>query len=68
MAVQEMTWHRELPADSAKDILDIVAKALLLRAGGNVTLSGDEMRRAREVQAEFRRCDNGALSFRVERQ
>jgi len=61
-------WHRDLPADTDRDVLDIIAKALMIRLGASVTMSQDEMRAAAATQAEFNLEADGSVSFRVERQ
>jgi hypothetical protein len=60
--------NRELPPGTEKDILDIIAKALMLRAGGSVVLTENEREQAAAVQAEFEIDRYGALTFRIERQ
>lgn len=59
--------HRNLPSDIEDDVLDIVAKALMIRLGSSVTISRDEMRQAGDAQAEFEIENDGSLTFRVER-
>jgi hypothetical protein len=61
-------WHRDLPDDSKPDAMDIIAKALMIRLGGSVTLTEDELRGAGSHQAEINMMDDGSLSFRIERQ
>jgi hypothetical protein len=63
-----MEWHRNLPDGTERDVLDIIAKVLMIRAGGDVTITQDEMREAGAQQAEFCPQDDGALGFRIERQ
>jgi hypothetical protein len=58
-------WHRDLPPNS-EEVMDVIAKALLLRAGGSVVLSDDELRQAANTQAEVELRD-GDIAFRVER-
>lgn len=61
-------WHRDFPEDSNRNMWDIVAKALMLRAGGNVELTATELRAAAMVQAEVELADGGGINFRAERQ
>lgn len=61
--------HRELPEDDARDILDMIAKALMIRAGGSVTISRDEMNNAALACAEYDLDpETGEILFRIERQ
>lgn len=63
-------WHRDFPPD-AREMWDVIAKALLLRigsAGSAVSISDAELRIAQETQAEIYLCGDGAILFRVERQ
>lgn len=60
-------WQRDFPADN-QDMWDIVAKALMLRAGGSVHLGAEELREAAATQAEIELKQNGSLAFRAERQ
>jgi hypothetical protein len=60
-------WHRDLPDNSKTDAMDIIAKALMIRLGGAVTLTEDELRAAGDRQAEFGIQDDGSVLFRVER-
>ena len=59
-------WHRDFPPD-AREMWDVIAKALMIRAGGQVSLSDDELRRAADAQAEIDLSEDGDISFRVER-
>lgn len=58
-------WHRDFPTD-AREMFDVLAKALMIRAGGTVSLTSDEMRSAAETAAEIE-WDSDKLTFRVER-
>lgn len=58
--------HRDFPSD-AREMWDVLAKALMLRAGGSVTVAADERRRASDTQAEIEIDADGAITFRVER-
>jgi hypothetical protein len=60
-------WHRDFDAD-VKEMWDILAKALMLNAGGSVTISRDALRVAAETQAEIQMDEHGTVTFRVERQ
>lgn len=60
-------WHRDFPPD-ASEMWDILAKALMIRAGGSITVPADEIRQAAQVQAEIELAEDGTISFRVERQ
>ena len=58
-------WHRDFPPE-AKEMWDVLAKALMMRLGGNLILSPDEIRRASDTQAEISLGHDGAIAFRVE--
>lgn len=60
-------WHRDFPPDT-REMWDVVAKALMLRAGGSVELTAEELRSAAMVQAEIELASDGAIAFRAERQ
>jgi hypothetical protein len=60
-------FKRDFP-DDAREMWDVLAKALMLRAGGNVTVSASSLREAAETQAEIDLSDDGSVTFRVERQ
>jgi hypothetical protein len=62
----ETAWHRDFPAD-AREMWDILAKALMIRAGGSVSISAEEYRAAAATQAEVT-LKNGTVEFRVGRQ
>lgn len=57
-------WHRDFP-DDARETWDIIAKALMLRVGGTMTLSGAELRIAANTQAEIELSDDGSIRFRA---
>lgn len=61
-----MQFHRDFPED-AREMFDIVAKALMIRAGGVVLLTLAELRSAAETSAEIG-WEADELTFRVERQ
>ena len=62
-----MIWHRDFPPE-AREMWDVIAKALMLNFGGHViTFSADELRRASDTQAEIVLEDDGSIRFRVER-
>ena len=46
---------------------DVLAKALMIRAGGSVQVGLDEARIAGDVQAEIELLPDGTIEFRVER-
>lgn len=58
-------WRRDFP-EQATEMWDVLAKALMIRAGGNVILTADEIRQAADTQAEISLGDSGAIAFRVE--
>lgn len=58
-------WHRDFPPE-ARELWDIVAKALMLRFGGRVNVSADELRAARETAAEIEIDPSGGIQFRIE--
>lgn len=58
-------WHRDFPPD-AREMWDVLAKALMIRAGGSVVATDDELRAAGDTQAEIS-LDDGVVAFRVER-
>ena len=60
-------WHRDFP-DDVREMWDVLAKALLLRAGGSVQIGADEARAAADTQAEIELMQDGAIQLRVERQ
>jgi hypothetical protein len=61
-------WHRDFPPD-AREMWDVIAKALMLRAQTSaVHISGDELRQAADTQAEIELHDDGSIGFRKERQ
>lgn len=62
----DQMWKRDFPYD-AREMWDVLAKALMLRAGGNVTISHDELRCAATVQAEINLRADSSIEFRVER-
>lgn len=59
-------WHRDLPAGVRGDIMDIIAKVLLVRLGGSVSITSEEIHEAAATQAEYGYRE-GTLLFRVER-
>lgn len=65
-----MKFKRDLPPSVQRDVIDIIAKALLLRQGGNVRLSREEIHAAAELQCEYgmEAGIDGAIVFRIERQ
>lgn len=60
-----MDWHSDLPRGT-EEIWDIMAKALLLRLGGSVTVSEAEMAAAAETECQMAIADGGVFRFRVE--
>ena len=58
-------WHPDLPPGT-EEVWDIVAKALLLRLGGSVTITRDEMHRACETPCLIAIDGCGAAHFRIE--
>lgn len=61
-------WHRDFPPE-AREVWDIVAKALMLRAQTRaVRISAAELRAAAETQAEIELKADGSIGFRAERQ
>lgn len=60
-----LTWHKELPPDTA-EVWDVTAKALLLRLGGAVVVSEAELMQAAATPCEIAIDDQGAFHFRVE--
>jgi len=61
-----MAWKRDLPED-AREVWDILAKALMMRAGGSVTIPPSALKEAAETQAEIAYADDGSIVFRIER-
>lgn len=59
-------WHRDFPPE-AREMWDLLAKALMIRCGGTVTVSANDLRAASDTQAEIEIGDEGSISFRVER-
>lgn len=60
-------WHRDFPPD-AREMWDVMAKALMLRAQTRaVKITADELRAAADTQAEIEIGDNGSIRFRAER-
>ena len=62
-----MTWHRDFPPQ-AHEMWDILAKALLLRGNGGVTITRHAIVTAQQTACEIELADNGNLNFRVEPQ
>lgn len=60
-----MDWHRDFPPDT-EEAWDMMAKALLIRLGGSVSLSELEMRQAAETACEIALDETGAFHFRRE--
>ena len=60
-------WHRDFP-DDVREMWDVLAKALLIRAGGSVQIGVDEARAAADTQAEIELMQDGTILFIVERQ
>lgn len=58
-------WHRDFPSD-AREMWDVIAKALMLREGGSVRLSAADLRAAAETQAEIELGPDGSIYFRAE--
>ena len=58
-------WHRDFPPE-AHEMWDMLAKALMIRAGGSVTVGLDEARAAADTQAEIEMRE-GQIIFRIER-
>ena len=64
---EEAMWHRDFPTD-AREVWDVMAKALMMRFGGHaLTLSADELRAAAAMQGEIQMNDDGSIDFRTER-
>ena len=59
-------WHRDFPTD-AREMWDVLAKALMIRAGGGVIISVEEYREAAATQAEVT-LKGSTVEFRIERQ
>lgn len=59
-------FQRDFPTD-AREMWDVIAKALMLRAGGDVSISREALREAVDTQAEIDLKDDGSIQFRVER-
>lgn len=62
-----MTWHRDFPK-GAREVWDVLAKALMIRAGGVAVVYEHELREAASTQAEIELGEHGEITFRVERQ
>lgn len=58
--------HRDFPPD-AREMWDVLAKALMLRAGGIVQVGMAEASAAADTQAEIELLKDGTIEFRVER-
>ena len=54
-----------LTDDERTGLIDILAKALLLRFGSTVTISDEELLEASEANATVEVCENG-IRFRLE--
>lgn len=54
-------FARDFPTD-ARDMWDIIAKALMLRAGASVSIPATELRAAADTQAEVELCDDGSIT------
>lgn len=59
-------WHRDFPPD-AREMWDVIAKALLIRIGAGVVITVGDLRAAADTQAEIELRDDGGVGFRVER-
>lgn len=59
--------YRDFPPD-AREMWDVLAKALMIRSGGSVSVGVDEARAAGDTQAEIELRPDGTIEFRVERQ
>ena len=59
-------WHRDLPPDTSQ-VMDVIAKALMIRAGGSVRLTAAELHAGVAADSEISLDDDGSLLFRVER-
>jgi hypothetical protein len=57
-------FHRDFPSD-AHEMWDVLAKALMLRTGGVVTISAAELRAAASTQAEIELDDDGSIRLRA---
>ena len=59
-------WHRDLPPDTSR-LMDVIAKALMIRAGGSVRLTDAELHAAAVADSEIALDGDGSILFRVER-
>lgn len=57
-------WRRDFP-DDAREMWDVLAKALMLRTGGGVTVTETELRAAADTQAEVELTDDGSVRLRA---
>lgn len=60
-----MIFHRDLPP-MTEEVWDIVAKTLMLRVGGFVAITKQEIETAQATQATISLEDNGSIVFRIE--
>jgi hypothetical protein len=60
-------FQRDFPTD-AREMWDVIAKALMIHLGGSVCLSQLDLREAAATQAEIELTDDGSIHFRVDRQ
>jgi len=59
-------WHSDLPPGT-EEMWDMIAKVMLLRAGGSVVIDKNELRRAAETPCQISYdADTGTANFRVE--
>ncbi len=57
-------WHRDFP-DDAREMWDVMAKALMMRNGNSTILTAEELRTAAETQAEISLGSDGAIAIRA---
>lgn len=63
------TDFADLTAPEVRDMWDVIAKALMLRAQTRaVRISADELHVAADTQAEVELKEDGSIVFRAERQ
>lgn len=60
-------FHPDLPGET-REVWDILAKALMLRVGGGVTVTKEELRNAASTPCEIALNDDGSITLRVARQ
>ena len=60
-----MRTDNDLPADTTEDVFDMIAKVLLLRAGGAAVISFEDLERAADTKCCIEKT-NAGLIFRTE--